>query len=96
MYIIARVEIEYRNKDNVWETCCIRFRLTRKGEVGIWEEIKIMDNLNHIDPNYSFLCYRDRLHLVDTEREWIHNGIGRIKFKFQESDLSNYIGDFND
>lgn len=91
MDIIALAKIEYRDKGGEWVDCTVRFKLIRKGEVGVWEEIKLMDNI-HEEPNYAVSFKRDRLRIIDSEEGWFEDGMGRLKVKFQESDLSNYIG----
>lgn len=90
MEIIARVLVEYTNKRGMLEDCTIQFKLINKG-VGVWEEIKLKDSECNGEPNFSFSS-KGRLHLVDSKKGWFEDGVGRLKFKFQEGDLSNYIG----
>lgn len=91
MEIIALATVEYRDKDGEWVDCRVRFKLIRKGKVGVWEEIKLMDSIDG-EPNYAVSFKRDRLRIIDSEEGWFEDGVGRLKVKFQEIDLSNYIG----
>ena len=91
MDIIALATVEYRDKDGEWVVCTVRFKLIRKGKVGVWEEIKLKDNINE-EPNYAVSFKRDRLRIINSEEGWFEDGVGRLKVKFQVSDLSNYIG----
>ncbi len=92
MDIIALATVEYRDRGGEWVECTIRFKLTSKGQVGVWEEIKIIDDISK-DPNYALSFKRDRLRMIDSKKGWFEDGVGRLKVKFQDGDLSNYIGD---
>jgi hypothetical protein len=93
MEIIALATVEYRDKGGEWVDCTVRFKLIRKGQVGVWEEIKLRDTIDNEKPNYAISFKRDRLRVIDSKKGWFEDGVGRLKVKFQESDLSNYIGD---